>query len=430
MNLEKLENVKALYYPYKAMKKITYGLVNYGHYIGSLYYIKKNRRLVKKKIDSKDVLNVIFVIQYIPGWNKLEPIYWKMKKDKSFNPIILCVPLNIQNHKLIEKNKNDIYDYFLEHGYEAINAINVDGSWVELKQFNPDYVFHSRPYNSFMPECYTSGRIVKYALICNVLYGASVTTDMRTVTINKNYFRDVYCYFAVDKGECEFFRKRFWLGFFWGITKCFPFGAIGLEQILNAKSEKRYDDFRKTIIWAPRWSTDEQVGGSNFFNYKDIILDFAKENQDVLFIIRPHPLMFNNFIKTGEMTKGEVKEFKKYCELERNIILNEDEEYTDTFWASDLLISDVSSIVPEYFVTEKPVIYCHSSINFNYEDYAEKMIHSCYEAHNSEELKKYICEFLDGIDKKLYERKNYLNSYWGSVQENSSNILQVLEGKL
>ena len=73
----------------KVFTKVYYGVENYINYVISLIYIYKNKKRVQKKINNNKVLNVIFLIQYIPGWNKLEPIYLKMKKDKRFNPIIV-----------------------------------------------------------------------------------------------------------------------------------------------------------------------------------------------------------------------------------------------------------------------------------------------------------------------------------------------------
>ena len=106
----------------KVFTKVYYGVENYINYVISLIYIYKNKKRVQKKINNDKVLNVIFLIQYIPGWNKLEPIYLKMKKDKRFNPIIVCVPLNIQNNTLINKNaKNDTYEYFNKQGNKFIN---------------------------------------------------------------------------------------------------------------------------------------------------------------------------------------------------------------------------------------------------------------------------------------------------------------------
>ena len=81
MNKEKFKEIKAIDYLYKiVVEKVIYGTLNFLNYSCSLYYIHKNKKRVQKKICNKEVLNVVFIVQYIPGWNKLEPIYSKMKK--------------------------------------------------------------------------------------------------------------------------------------------------------------------------------------------------------------------------------------------------------------------------------------------------------------------------------------------------------------
>lgn len=426
MDKESLKKISIIYYLYKATKKIVFRTVGYVHYISSLNNIMKNKKRVQKKINNKKVLNVVFVVQYIPGWNKLEPIYKKMKQDKNFNPIIVCVPLNIQNHKLMDDKGNDTYEYFINHGYDAINALRADGCWYDLRLLEPDYLFHSRPYNYFMPEPYTSRRIVKYALICNVLYGTNVSTDIRPVTINNDYFRDVFCYFAADVDEKNYYEKRFYIGSYLKIQVCHPFGAIGLEHMLASKNIENNRTYSKTVIWTPRWSTDPKIGGSNFFKYKDFLLSFASKNKDVKFVFRPHPLMFGNFIKTGEMNDYEVKKFKNICENESNLVLDESEEYSKTFWNSDILISDVSSIVTEYFVTYKPIIYCHSQINYKYSESSRSMIKSCYEAFNVQDLENVLVKLINDIDEKQDDRKECIATYFYGVENCSNNIINVL----
>ena len=426
MNKEKLKRFTFIYYPYKAIKKVITEMIYCIQYIISLIYIFKNTKRVKAKIDNDEILNVVFLIQYIPGWNKLEPIYSKMLSDHRFNPIIVCVPLNIQNHIFINNNGNDTYKYFIDHGYNAINALQDDGSWLNLKKLEVDYLFHSRPYNHFMPKCYTSETIVKYSLICNVMYGACLAENDRKVCINKDYFKNVYLYLAFDDSEKKYYFALFKLGLTMGIQKCYPYGATGLEQIVNYNIKKGQLSFKHTVLWTPRWSTDKLVGGSNFFNYKDTILQLSSQYRDTLFIIRPHPLMFSNFLKTGEMTEQEVFDFKEYCKHCDNIILDETESYTETFWNSDILIADFSGIVPEYFCTGKPIIYCHSDNDFRYTDTITAMIECCYEARNSNDILRYLNDLLADEDVKKKQRVKCLGKTFSDISNCSANILKIL----
>lgn len=418
---EKIKKVKVLYYPCKTLKRI----YNYVRYLNSLKYISKNYKRVKTKIEKEQPLNVIFVIQYIPGWNKLKPVYEKMLIDNRFNPVIVCVPLNIQNNKLMDNNGNDTYQYFINHGYKAINALS-DDNWLDLKKLKPDYLFHSRPYNHFMPKVYGSKSIVKYALICNVMYGANFSLNEQDVTLNKDYYENVFLYYSFDKGESKFYSKRYSVGIKKNIQKVFPYGAIGLEQILNSKFDYQDSNFDKTILWTPRWSTDLYIGGSNFFNYKDIIFKLAKDYPKVKFVLRPHPLMFGNFIKTGQLSVEEVDEFKKYIKEENNLELDESKEYSDIFWKSDFIIADLSGIVPEYFVTGKPIIYCHSCATFNYVDYSKAIIASSYSVYNSTELVDTVIKLINNQDEKKQERKKCFDEYFDDVKNNSANIIESL----
>ena len=197
--------------------------------------------------------------------------------------------------------------------------------------------------------------------------------------------------------------------------------------MLGTKSNiSRNTRFKKTVLWTPRWSTDSHVGGSNFFKYKDTILQLATNNLDILFIIRPHPLMFSNFLKTGEMTEEEVTEFKLYCHNSGNVVLDESKSYSDTFWNSDLLITDFSGIVPEYFITGKPIIYCHSNVNFEYTDTTNHLIHCCYEAFDSNDIERYVHELISQEDTMLQKRVEFIDTVFSNVQHNGANILESL----
>lgn len=423
---EKLKQIKAVYYPYKFAKKVILELPYCFKYLCSLHYIKKNKKRVQEKIDNKEILNVVFIVQYIPGWNKLEPIYKKMKQDNRFNPVILCVPLNIKNHKLMECKGNDTYDYFVNHGYDAINSLQTATAWYDLKQLKPDYVFHSRPYNFFMPEDYTSRKIVKFALICNIIYGTCMTRNSLDVTLNKDYFRDTYMYYAFDESEKIFYDNRYKLGIKRGIQKCFPFGATGLEEIAFNSDMEELHRTDKKVLWTPRWSTDSIVGGSNFFKYKDSMFYLASKYADVHFIFRPHPLTFENFIKTGEMTEKEVQEFKKKCFETKNITLDESKNYTKTFWQTDFIISDPSGIIPEYYITNHPIIYCVPDINMEYTDYCKTILKNSYEVKNEKELLLTFEKLYNNIDNKSDARKESIQNMFGNINECSNNILESM----
>lgn len=399
--------------------------VYYAKYMVSLLHIAKVKRRVSKKKQENKVINVIFIIQYVPSWNKLEPIYLKMKEDDRFRPFIVCVPMNVDNH-LLKDSKNEAFQYFTERGYEVINALDEKNDWFDLKLLEPDYVFHSRPYNCTMPKCYTSDEIVKYALICNIIYGACITNNAVNTVLNQDYFKNVYQYYAFEKMEQSIYVKRFKLGFLLKKQKCSPIGKTSLESIINAKPERSNMKHPFTILWTPRWSTDEYLGGSNFFKYKDSIFEIAEDNPAVNFIIRPHPLMFENYIKTGEMSEKEVSLFRKKCADSKNLYLDEKKEYTDTFWGSDALITDSSGIIPEYFVTEKPILFCTNTTKNTFTQWTQSMLDTCYQVNDKSDFLIKVNEIINGQDDMKQKRKAVIHELFGNFEKSTELIVDSL----
>ena len=375
-------------------------------------------RLNRLKDDNlSKVRRVVFIIQYIPGWNKMNTVYNKMKNDERFEVFLLCVPSDINNTET-----NDTYEYLIKHGYsEAVNTVLGDGKWFDLKQLNPDYVFHSRPYDVYMPEEYRSSVVYKYARICNILYGINVMQDVMVNTVlNKEYYRHVYYYFADGEDAYNGYLSKFKLLSHCKNHKVFDYGMPCLQNLMNEKGKEspswNFSTGKKRVMWTPRWATDDVVGGGNFFNYRDVLFEFAKENRDIDFLYRPHPLMFSNFIKTGEMSEAEVDEYKEKCSSLGNVSFDSEKDYFATFWNSDFLISDFSAIVNEYFVTGKPIIYCAPQKgDFHMCNRMKRIIQGCYVAKNSEELIKYIKLLSNGEDYLKEEREQLINEVFGDT---------------
>ena len=80
--------------------------------------------LAERRISRSGVIRVGFLCQYLPAWDKLEPIYRKMKADERFEPVLIAVPDRIENHCLKDPDgENETYAYLISHGYpEAKNA--------------------------------------------------------------------------------------------------------------------------------------------------------------------------------------------------------------------------------------------------------------------------------------------------------------------
>lgn len=365
-------------------------------------------------------IRVVFLCQYIPAWNKLEPVYGKMQEDPRFEPILLCVPSGIHNHILDhpEDLSNDTYEYYVKNGYPAVNAYIGVNQWVDLAALKPDYVFYSRPYNSFMPRVYSSQQVCRYTRICQIMYAFTITKEVLSTMLNPDFFRDCYCYFADNPDAAVLNWRNFSLTHKLGLQNTCYFGMTVLQQIYEARDlpspawSFSRNDFR--IMWTPRWTTDPALGGSNFFLYKDLLLEYAEKNPQVDLLLRPHPLMFENFLKTGELTQEAADAYRNRVAKLSNAAFDAEKEYAATFWNSSVLVSDVSGILPEYFATGKPLIYCASNMHLETIDMINQMLEGCYIVNTPEELFARLSLLEKGEDPLREKRQALIHSLFGN----------------
>jgi len=235
------------------------------------------------------------------------------------------------------------------------------------------------------------------------------------ICLDKNFYRYVYLFFAENPYIGKASSKRFKISHNFRLRKTLSLGYPSLDTMASlkdtAKGNNNFidEDDKLKIVWTPRWTVDPDIGGSNFFKYKDKFVDFAKKNQNSYVLLRPHPLAFENFLNTGLMTSQELDAYKDSYKQSINASIDEEKDYLSTFWKSDVLVSDISSILVEYFMTGKPIIYCVGSSGFN--KFTSQMAQGFYWANNWEDIEGILKELSQGNDplkKKREELKQQL----------------------
>ena len=379
-------------------------------------------------------IRVGFMCQYIPAWTKTEDLYRRMKEDNRFEPYLICIPDRITDNQLDspECTRNDTYDYCVTHGYpEAINALTGKDAWLDLETMDLAYVFHARPYNHLLPVCYTTHRVSRYSRVCLIMYGIGFSSDLARVSLNRDFMSYTYYYFAglpfmqaLNVSDRPLLHRL-------GLQKTECHGYPMLEHLLsfeNATSPSwafSKNDFR--VLWTPRWTTDKALGGSNFFTYHKELLAYASTHSDVDFLFRPHPLMFSHFIETGEITEREAADYIAQCDALPNVCLDKEPGYEATLWNTDVMISDISSMMVEYFITGKPLIFCASNMELDLADSMKRMLDGCYIVNNKEELLSHLQMLKDGDDPLKELRREIIREQFGdAIGSACTNILDAL----
>lgn len=415
----------------ETLKKIP-GIYHLGHFAKQrqLDAIAISHLLQERRIQrGEGPIRVGFLCQYIPGWTKVAPIYEKMVRDSRFEPYLICVP----SEQVMAKDgfdtqpENDTFDYFVSHGYPAINALVGANQWLDLKALKLAYVFYPRPYNKLLPEIYRAQKVSCYSRICLVMYGIGFSKEDMFIALNRDFMSHVYAYFAENRYALKQNIQKNWLPHALGLQKSLSLGYPVLDALLDKKGQESpawefsKNDFR--VLWTPRWTTDKSIGGTNFFTFYEKLLEYAKRNPDMDFLHRPHPLALTHFMETGAMSREQVENYKLQCSIIPNVSLDTQREYEATFWGSSVLVSDISGIMPEFFVTGKPLVFCAGNMELELAPHIRKMLEGCYVIRTSQELFEVLQKLKEGDDPLRDKREELIHALFGDLSKQASQAI-------
>lgn len=350
-------------------------------------------------------LRVVLICQMPQLWNKQESVYLQMLRDPQFECTILTVP----DESIAKEHQKESLAFFDRLEGRVIQAQKADGSWVSLEELRPDYVFYQRPYDHYLPECYRSGTVAAYARICYIPYAYACTVPVEASCYHQGFFTNVYLFFAENAYARDLVFHREEALYRAGRKKALYLGYPTLDQIPGARSgqsrfwEQERDVETFKILWCPRWTTDKNLGSSTFFQYKDVLPELVREKEELSMVFRPHPMMFDNFVKTGEMTAGEAESYLRQYQPQTGLFYDKEADYYTTLWRSDVLVADLTTLMGEYLVTKKPIIYCNAEIEYN--AFMKEILSVCYCVDTWEELKQKIAMLSSGED-PLKEQRN------------------------
>ena len=400
-----------------------------GHFVKERYrdlVCLGNFRQERKRSCPEGPIRVGFLCQYIPAWQKVAPIYEKMRADPRFDPCLICVPSEqvMAKESFETTPENDTYDYFISQGYDAINALTGANQWLDLQTLGLSYLFYPRPYNHLLPAPYHTRLVSRYCRICIALYGISFAREDMHTSLNRDFMSCAYFYFAETPFTRDENRKINRFLHTLGLQKSVFLGLPVLEALQGKKNipspawDFSKNDFR--VIWTPRWTTDKALGGSNFFTYYEDLLQFARENPDIDFLHRPHPLALSHFQQTGELTAEQAEAYIEACRCLPNVEMDKQPEYETTLWGSSVLVSDISGIMVEYFSTGKPIIFCATNMELALTPYFARILEGCYVVNDKQALFDTLKMLKAGKDPLGETRAALIREILGDLQSSPS----------
>lgn len=378
-----------------------------------------NARLIQMKNLEKarcgKKINVVFVCHRPQVWNSLKTVFEQCNSDSDFNVTIVAIPLKKQlpdlgfNHEIYETEGAE--EFWKDFPCKVVNGYNYNTKqWFDLKTLNPDYVFFQQPYNIAKCEAYKSWNVGKYTTIAFVHYGLNTNREMKFECLPADFYKNVRLHFVERQIDYDIYNEwqqitnnTFTKKYITGYPR---FDLIKNYQNCESNMWKTHNRSKFRIIWTPRWCTNEN--NCHFFRYKDKWFDYCKNNDNVDFVFRPHPQAWLSYAQYDNFSVEDSKNYMKAYDNENNMNVDSESDYMPLFYSSDVLVTDFSSIIIEYFLTGKPIIYCKNDKSLF--EQTEKWTEGFYYARTWADVEEYLNMLKSGEDPLFEKRRKLIRS--------------------
>ena len=300
-------------------------------------------------------VRAVFFAELGEKWDSMESVYEYMREDPRFDPVVVLTPYFREINRNGKLEKEVIYkDYLTPLG---ISFLQYDQ--YSLPEDCPDLAFISQPYESAAPREFWPEYIAKYTRLVYLSYGiiGAVFADSHKTLCQLPVFRYAWIVPGPSERFYHYYRKHAMNGggnmVVTGLPKFDPVIRLTGKSEDVPEEWKPIVENRAVILWNTWY--DPQRSSIAYF---DAIIEWFKAHDDCALIWRMHPL-------TDTVTKMYYPP-QYYDRLQQNIaavkassnmIIDENASYNPSFFCSNAMISDYSSMMFQYFVMDKPVLW-------------------------------------------------------------------------
>lgn len=348
----------------------------------------ENYKKVIQDLKNKEKIRVIFINTESAKW-QYQSLYEEFKKDQKFEVLVLigAGKSALKNDFLrYKKSAEDSLKFFKEYKMQTDFLFDFsEKKFKNLKDFNPDIIFYEQPWD--LPNEFLPVETSKFALSFYAPYGSCITNGLNEYS--ESLYRLVYRYFVDNP-----FIKDILINHGCLEKSVVVSGQLKLDSYLKPVDYDKilWKSKNKRIIWAPHHSffkNSIMKFGTFDWNYK-FMYEFARNNSQIEFILKPHPLLKKTILEQNLMSKKQMQEYFDNWKNLKNTQIYESGNYFDMLKESDLLITDCNSFLYEYLPSLKPCIKLVNKNSVGHNFFGQKITSGYYEAKNLKELENLL----------------------------------------
>lgn len=298
-------------------------------------------------------VRAVFFAELGEKWDAMQSAYEYMRDDPRFDPVVVRTPVGRVVNRNGKQKQEIIYrDFLTPMGIPSLGYDRYD-----IEKDCPELAFISQPYESCTMQEFWPENIAKHTRLVYLPYflpnevSEESIQPLAQLPVYRFAWKAVcptekqykfYCRYAENKGTNALVT---------GAPKSDAFVAIRQHGVQRPKKWAKLDE--KTIFL---WNSWYDIGISSL-RYFEKIMEWFNTHEECGLIWRPHPM-------TDTVTKLYYpKQYNTYqkcvrqAEMAQNVVVDQESSCAAAFSVSHAMISDGSSLLPQYLILDKPALW-------------------------------------------------------------------------
>ena len=314
---------------------------------------------IKTKVKYK--LHILFVAELAGKWDSMASVYEAMKKREDCEVEVVIQPIfrAVKNPDGSVKSDVILNDYLTPMG-----IANTPYDQYDFATKLPDITFFSQPYESCTIEKFWPENMAQFTKVVYLPYYTAMTINPNLAVAGYHSFfksnTERFSWKIVSQSEKMRYHYKN-LGsqkgtnvLVTGLPKWDYPMKLSKENTPCPEEWKTKINGRKVFLWNTHFSAN--TSGSDFLNKGEEFLNIFIKNKNIALIWRPHPMTETILKLYMSDSLSKYNALKEKILKSENIVMDTEATYDAAFVYSDALITDLSSLIEQYLLMDKPVL--------------------------------------------------------------------------
>jgi hypothetical protein len=382
---------------------------------------------------------VVFLVHLIEAWDGCTDVVRAMQASLDFEPIVVSIPRHF-NGDVELGFEEDVHQRLQREGvaHLRVRPADVDRALAEIKRLDPDLVFRQSQWDADIPEQLSTESLafVRTGLIpyetMNIVQNVPNQVTHNSA-VDSPYHRAAWVVFCANDLMVDMARRD-------GAIVGSQFKVVGHPKADRIRGASPYwpvaNNASRANTWRVAWSAHHSIGTgwTDFGAFPQLaaeMLEWARRGPNIEFVFLPHPALVPFTCSPDcPMTRAEFDAWKDEWLALSNTGISTHGRYPSVLAASDLLVTDGLSLLVEYQLLQRPLVFFERPGHRPFNQLGEQVRKGAHTVSTATELRSTVEQLLSsGVDPLRAQQQDNVERLFGgdsSVDRIMSTLRQMI----